>query len=750
MITNLKRTTWKLNIITNRSEIEADVQFSFTDNQGNITVCKKLIAEIYSKEGASTVRYWVKYITEGDVEITAYNYSSTTDYDRLKWAAEYYRNITFTEDTEDPKLIEWCQLNGVLVPNNTYIHLYRNNNKILVDAAIRDGLGYTISDHYNTKADHNLLKSRVKTLEDKLGNDEEGLTAAILANTRSINELIDLTEHLDITTQQVDDLVEAFKELEGIDLSDLAARVTYAEKNISTNEEAIKLVDKEVVKMNNRLTTAINTNTANIATNTANISTNTNDIVVIKKTLETVASPEVIADLIEKVTFAYNSIKPLSDQVGANTNEIKRVENKFDGITDRLDDKIDNVNDRLNDRISDEVDTLNKRINNEVETLNQEDLEIWAKVNQIDSDLKSLDLSPEIVQDLKDNIKELPGIKDSLEAQGLQIDAIEQNIDTIEQNIETIEQNIDTIEQNISTLDEWKTESKELLENTVKTEELAALGVTVAEHTIEINAHKERLDEIFDTHIPRISALEGDVTRHEQSIEDLEEETRALYDVNFTQTGQITTLEENFNALNLTPSDVANIKSQISDFTVELQEMNVAIGIITENNASNAEQIIILDEKANTAAAQIDINTKNIDNHSQTLLAQASELQELKEELSLKQSNLVPGENIEIVYDEETEETIINSTAKSDWGEIKGNIEDQIDLMQILTEKIDTAEEEVNEAEISLQGQIDDLKVQLQILQNQLNGLTFVPTTQDEYEDLGTYDENTVYIAKEN
>jgi len=52
---------------------------------------------------------------------------------------------------------------------------------------------------------------------------------------------------LDITTQQVDDLVEAFKALEGIDLSDLAARVTYAEKNISANEEAIKLVDKEVV-----------------------------------------------------------------------------------------------------------------------------------------------------------------------------------------------------------------------------------------------------------------------------------------------------------------------------------------------------------------------------------------------------------------------------------------------------------------------------------------------------------------------
>jgi chromosome segregation ATPase len=118
------------------------------------------------------------------------------------------------------------------------------------------------------------------------------------------------------------------------------------------------------------------------------------------------------------------------------------------------------------------------------------------------------------------------------------------------------------------------------------------------------------------------------------------------------------------------------------------------------------------------------------DSHQSVLTSHGTEIELIKSniktidgDLNSKQDKLTAGENIEITYNEDTQQTVIRSTAQinNSWGGIVGNIEDQEDLMQELNSKIETSDEELNDNGISLQEQINDLKVQLQELKNLLN-----------------------------
>jgi chromosome segregation ATPase len=196
---------------------------------------------------------------------------------------------------------------------------------------------------------------------------------------------------------------------------------------------------------------------------------------------------------------------------------------------------------------------------------------------------------------------------------------------------------------------------------------------------------------------------------------------------------------------------VANIKLAIEEFTEDIQEMNVLIGDLSKNNAKAVEDILKLEERTTQAESQLNINTRNILTHDTQIATHDTRLNELEEELSFKQGNLVPGENIEFTYDIMTEETIISSTAKSDWGEISGNIQDQTDLMSLFNSKIGILEDEEwgNTTEFSYQVQIDELQRQISILQKQLNGLSFKAIEKEEYDKLLSYEDNTIYVTKE-
>jgi chromosome segregation ATPase len=345
-------------------------------------------------------------------------------------------------------------------------------------------------------------------------------------------------------------------------------------------------------------------------------------------------------------------------------------------------------------------------------------------------------------------VNQLSGLGATVAVHERQITQLISDVATNTNNIETSQSAIAGHTAHLKEIDTSIENLNELLEDTVKTEELLALGQTVATHTNQIN-------ELYNTtnnHENRLKNAEDKLSDQGQLLNTARADLDEQKDKVAMHRLQIQQLQTDYAALNLSPADVVNIKNSINEFEEDIDNIENLVTDMTSNIATNTNQISSLKTRIDDADGNISINRGIIDEHGQDILRQGMEIDELRKEIDSKQANLVPGTNIEIVYNEETKETIINSTAQvnNNWGGITGDITEQEDLIEILNTKVEVSDEEPTDVEFSYQNQIDDIRSQLLALQKQLNGLTFIPTTQGEYEDLGTYDENTVYIAKEN
>jgi hypothetical protein len=235
-------------------------------------------------------------------------------------------------------------------------------------------------------------------------------------------------DDLQITSDMVDDVVDAWEVLENVDLSQLVADYEQMQKSIRQNHDDIDFLSKSLQQfINIDYAEQITSIDSRVSNNSDNISTNTKDIADLKETIKVVADPAVIADLISKVNTAYNAINPILESVKENEtrsknnetrsienetrsfenqSEIIRIEGKFDNITTRIENKFDNITNNL--AIADQK--IHERITEENQALSE-------RISKNAKDLADLNLSPEIVANLKKDIAELPGIKESLWAQ---------------------------------------------------------------------------------------------------------------------------------------------------------------------------------------------------------------------------------------------------------------------------------------------------------------------------------------------
>ena len=731
MIRNLKDTTWKINDIRSYAAINKSVWFSSRSQS-----FKQIIAEIYSY-GIQWF-YHIQYVTHNDEKITVYEYNGTTG---AWWAHQDYRTIKFDadKDAEDIGLLNWIKQNATFVPLELYVHFYPENKKVLVDAAIRDSAGYIIADYYTPITSHLVLKDEIKTLKTSIYSDD-GLISTSTAHTSAIQELNKRLDQITdkLTPKQIDALLSAFATLENINLSELASKVTLHNSLISEVKSDFSALEKEFQTTNKNvsdieakvnenvvLVDAQNTKLAELEHRINNLPVTPEDMVEFHQRLDSVTG---IVDTANQNAAAANQ----------NANEAKGLASAAKTEVDNLKAKV-NANEKRSLDNEANLKSLSELFDATKKALEAEDKSLWAEINEI----KSLDLNA-----LKNDVNQLSGLGATVAVHERQITQLISDVATNTNNIEINQSAITGHTTHLKEIDTSIENLNELLKDTVKTEELLALGQTVTTHTNQI----DELYNITNNHENRLKNAEDKLSDQGQLLNTARADLDEQKDEIAIHHLQIQQLQTDYAALNLSPTDVVNIKNSINEFEEDIDNIENLVTDMTSTIATNANQISNLKIRIDDADGNISINRGIIDEHGQDILRQGMEIDELRKEIDSKQANLVPGTNIEIVYNEETKETIINSTAQinNNWGGITGDITEQEDLIEILSTKVEVSDEEPTDVEFSYQNQIDELKSQLRALQKQLNGLTFVPTTQDEYEDLGTYDENTVYIAKEN
>lgn len=140
-IVNLKGTVWQFKRTITKPSSSIYASINFKSNNGN-TNYSSLNISINGISGIATMYY-------GGTEVW-YN-GEWKDFGK---DYNYYGKIEIIDgaDVHNQTFINWLTQNATLLyETNTYSHLYAGQNKILVDAAIRDGNGKKIDTTYATK-----------------------------------------------------------------------------------------------------------------------------------------------------------------------------------------------------------------------------------------------------------------------------------------------------------------------------------------------------------------------------------------------------------------------------------------------------------------------------------------------------------------------------------------------------------------------------------------------------------------------
>lgn len=154
-ITTLKGTTWKIkqyNLTKPKQTIQASINFISNDYHYSL-----LDINVNEISGYMRIRYDDKQIWFEDSWITSSGSGTYENYSKIQ--------IIDGKDINNQELINWLTQNAeLLFESETYEHLYTKKSKIIVDAAIRDGLGRKIDTTYVTK---NEIKTIVEITQEE-------------------------------------------------------------------------------------------------------------------------------------------------------------------------------------------------------------------------------------------------------------------------------------------------------------------------------------------------------------------------------------------------------------------------------------------------------------------------------------------------------------------------------------------------------------------------------------------------------
>lgn len=751
MVTNLRGTTWKIDEVKNYEQVRAQVKFSVFPTKTSSITCTEFVAEIYS---APIYLYHIVYKGVDGSVYTPYFYSGATGGNWDNVNCPNFHTIVFddTEDIENPSLVKWINKNATFIPKNKYVHLYRNNEKIIVDAAFRDAAGYLIHERYVTKKEKKDLLEKI----DKLTVDFDDLDERVQENLSSIQNLESIVTSLrkTLTEEKLGLIEDAIEALRGTSLSEIKGSIAANTILINRNKKSISEIDQRITDLAGDLNVT-NTNlekTNEKVSNIQNTLTVYNDrITTVEGQLSkiTITSDQIDAifaatkNATDKADIAINTsntAKETADNTQADVNALKTTvaENK-----NRSEENKDDIVELFS--LIEEAKTAYEAKDNELEGKIDT---LQASYDQLQASYDQISLDHDTITSFTKQVEKIPGLETDLNEL---IGTVDNLIPFVSANTALSTSNtgrIETLEQQHKDTSSELTRLNELLEKTVKQDELQKLGTTVKENS----GYIEVLQTESEDYKKRIGSLETDSTNQQAEINSTKSLLNSWISEIEKNTVDITGLRNDVDNFKEVPNKVANLEYSLDSLDERVETLEEDISTINKQSSANTNDIIEIKQDIDNLETAVESNSETIDEHSAKLVLQQMELDELKEEIDSKQANLVPGTNIEIVYNEETKETIINSTAQinNNWGGITGDVSEQTDLIEILNAKVEVSEEEPTDVEFSYQTQIDDIRSQLLALQKQLNGLTFVPTTQDEYEDLGTYDENTVYIAKEN
>lgn len=551
------------------------------------------------------------------------NYTGVTG--ERQWSNDKYKSILFNDPKYDyngnTSLINFVNKYLKYTPDNNYIHLYQNNNKILVDAAIRDDKGYTISKHYATKS---AVETSINDIKVELNNKIEANTSAIESNSNNITNNTGRIENLEekiktinplswieITKAQYDNYVSTGATK--YEVTDLSTIENPEEGNVAqlTEEEnvtyyrygiyQIKDLGKRVDELDSKVvivqgiaqaaqstaninTTNISSLTTKVETNTANISKNSSDlnnldskITNINNTLT--SKTEEIENNLNTTNTEVTKLKETVDSLGAY--DLEQIQRDLTAVQNTAATNSSNISSN-----SAAITTLQQKDN-------EQDEKLANYKNLIDANTESISTAKgTIPTDAPANVDRNPTIAKNA------VDIA--NLKTSVEQLDFSPEEIQSLKSGIQELADAKQQIETNKTNIANNTNLINTNISELEKKIQTNANN------ISTNTTSISNLTTNLSNLKGSLSASAPENTRTNPTVFANAEDIATLNNKIEALNLTPEEVLELKQSIEDISAAKQQIE-----INKNNiSSNLNKI----EALETRTADIESNLQIIDN----------------------------------------------------------------------------------------------------------------------------------------
>lgn len=542
-----------------------------------------------------------------------------------QWSNDKYKSILFNDPKYDyngnTSLINFINKYLEYTPDNNYIHLYQNNNKILVDAAIRDGQGYTISKHYATKS---AVETSINDTKTELNKEIAANKTAIENNSKNITNNTGRIENLEekiktinplswieITKAQYDNYVSAgATKYEVTDLSSIdnpeegnvaqlteETNVTYYRYGIYQIKDLGKRVDEldsKIVIVQGIAQAAqstANTNTTNISSLTTKVEKNTTDISKNSSDLK---------DLDSKITNINNTLTSKTEEIENNLNttntEVTNLKKTVEGLGAY---DLEQIQKDLT-AVQNTAATNSTNISSNsaaITVLQQKDSEQDEKLTNykklIDANTESISTARgSIPTDAPTNVDKNPTIaKNAVDIANLKT-AVEQ-LDFSPDEIQSLK---DGIQELADAKQQIETNKTNIANNTT----LINNNTSELEKKIQANTNN------ISINTTSISNLTTDLSNLKGSLSASAPDNTRKNPTVFANAEDIATLNNKVEALNLTPEEVLELKQSIEDISAAKQQIEA-----NKNNiSSNLNKI----EALETRATSIESNLQIIDN----------------------------------------------------------------------------------------------------------------------------------------
>lgn len=662
---NLKNTIWEFNDeLIDYNRFFAEAPFHIKNNQGEITDSFDYISVEYTSGPG-----YMLYIYFGKGKYS--DNDRTLAYQRITGAAHGWtrncRTIYFNDETIiNKELYNWLnkwasfktEANDTKMYN--YIHLYHNNQKILVDAAIRDAKGHKIDIWYASKND-------LKTVQQNV----ESTYSIAFTNQQTINEILKSLTGPD--TNNVAGFVEQLKNI-STNLTDLQGRVTVVEERLDAidgKEGRLETIESAIETIDER--------TKNYSDDILN-----NKIVEINSKLSTVDSK------LGAIDGALSSVSGFESRIKTNEDAIAELKNIQHITAEDVQNLIEQANfqEQINTNIQAITDIKTNYATKEELSNNYATKKELSNVNTKVENLSSV---PDNIEDLRVLISTN---KSNIEKNET---AIGTNATNIGKNAIAIGNNTIAIGTNASNIADLQDKVKVL-----STVDVEALQQLAAENNQAIKDNKALIDNnktLINSNKTLIDGNKALIDSNESRIDNIEQtntEQAGLLSQHGIQIAQL--YKEIYTSTEEPSSKITELEGQVDSLISTVTGHSTTITLQQESIANLNTKI------SEVSAAQV-LDRALIDDHATKIIKAQNDIEDINENLSNKQDKLTAGSNIEIVYNEETKTTTINSTAEvsNNWGAITGNIVDQVDLKEQLDARVTISDSIDNNLSIEIQ-----------------------------------------------